>query len=63
MRHNRFIVSPELVSREDSVQLAVSPVNIILKDGEGMWMQQVVTSGKNLRTGERDVSAYGNKTQ
>lgn len=61
MRHNRFIVSPEFVSREDPVQLTVSPVNIILKDGEGMWMQQVVASGKNLRTEERDVVAYGNQ--
>ncbi|KAK4328456.1 hypothetical protein Pmani_001132 [Petrolisthes manimaculis] len=58
VRHNCFTVSPEFVSREDPIQLTVSPVNIVLKDGEGMWIQQVVAPSKNLRPEERLLMPY-----
>jgi hypothetical protein len=48
MRKDRLILAGEFVGSQNTVELTISPVNGIFKNGQGMRMEQVVTSRQDL---------------
>ncbi len=50
MIHNGLVLPTKLVTAQNSIELTVGPVDGVLKDCEGVGMEEVVTSGKDLTT-------------
>ena len=48
MTDHGLVLPLELASLKNPVELSVSPVDLVLKDGEGVWVEQVVVLGYHL---------------